>query len=63
MAFPLRILIRTELENDGRFHELVLDLPYREDALGPCKKLELFILDGRVVDAQNFEVLGEYCAE
>jgi hypothetical protein len=63
LAFPHRILISTELEDEGSFHEVVLDLPYRERPLGPCMVLELQIAGGGVLDTASVEVGGEYCPQ
>jgi hypothetical protein len=63
LAFPHRILVSTELEDDGRFHELVLDLPYREHALGSCMVLELLITEGRVLDTTAVEAGGKHCPQ
>ena len=61
IVLPHRITISTVLENDGRFHELVVDVPYRRAPSAPCMALELGISDGRVVDDRSFEIVSERC--
>ena len=62
-AYPHRIALFTELDDDGKFHELILDIPYRDQSLGPCMRLEVSLLDGRVFDSAILEAAGELCAQ